>query len=118
MLCTFQLPAKRKPLPYPCPICGKEYGTVQMVMFNPRFHPFKPYRIRKYSESPSGTLIRIGHYRPKPNGPSKRINKTWCSFRTIALKINPGRRRKKSISMGFTPYCYEHIKECGWCVKK
>lgn len=50
--CTDQLPAKRKLLPQPCPICKRDNGTIQLVIFDP--------------DGSSGDIVcRIGHYSSK-----------------------------------------------------
>jgi hypothetical protein len=54
------MPRPRKLLPAPCPICEKENGTVQLVVFNPKFHPRLSYR-----KKPARVVLRIGHYSPK-----------------------------------------------------
>lgn len=53
------MPRPRKLLPAPCP-CGKTNGTVQLVVFNPKFHPRSSYR-----KKPPRVVLRIGHYSPK-----------------------------------------------------
>jgi len=82
------MPAKRKPLPRPCPKCGKNYGTIQIVIF---------------SDYKQNVICRIGHYDADGYRKIKKINKLkkldpenhdnnfqkdvrikqrkWCSFR-------------------------------------
>jgi hypothetical protein len=50
----------RKLLPAPCPRCGKTNGMIQLVIFNPKFHPRLSYR-----KKPPRVILRIGHYSPK-----------------------------------------------------
>jgi hypothetical protein len=52
------MPAPKKLLPIPCPKCGKEYGTAQIVIFNDAFHEFEPYRRKDRIR----LIIRIKHY--------------------------------------------------------
>ena len=64
------MPAKRKILPRPCPLCGKENGTVQIVIWH----------------NSSRVNCRIGHYDSKifqkPSTPreKRRRGKKWCYF--------------------------------------
>jgi len=54
------MPAKRKPLPRPCPKCGKNYGTIQIVIF---------------SDYKQNVICRIGHYDADGYRKIKKINK-------------------------------------------
>ena len=50
--------AIRRRLPRPCPKCGKEYGTIQIVYFPKSRHKGKK---RGYKNNDSW-IVRIGHY--------------------------------------------------------
>jgi len=69
------MPAKKKLLPRPCPICGNLYGSIQIVIFS----------------SSSNLICRIGHYdKEKYQNPSnvrerKSRGKKWCSFNISRL---------------------------------
>lgn len=129
------MPAKKKILPAPCPICNRENGTIQLVVF---------------SESNSNLVCRIGHYiseeykRDKDKikkgeidfqDVDKRNEKTrgkvWHSFRIEPKgeskdieklqeyidKYENKRFSKKSISFSPEPIFYELIANTGWCMK-
>ncbi len=65
------MPAKKKLLPRPCPVCGSLYGTIQIVIF------FSSGNVR----------CRIGHYDSKKyKNPStarekRSRGKRWCKFK-------------------------------------
>jgi len=113
------MPAKRRLLPRPCPICGKENGTVQIIIF---------------STSKSVTC-RIGHYdsemylNPYTKREKSRRGKRWCNFtmdrffaeeNILPLEQdmddlyfgNLGKR--KSITYTNPSLLLEAIKEEGW----
>lgn len=57
------MPARPKPLPRPCPQCGKETGGCQLVVFNPRYQelwtgyrPWKPIVVLRISHGYSKVL--------------------------------------------------------------
>ena len=54
--CTHHLPAKKKILPAPCPICKRQNGTVQLVVF---------------PQAQSKLVCRIGHYIAEEYNPSE-----------------------------------------------
>ena len=63
------MPAKRRLLPKPCPICGKDNGTVQIIIFS----------------TSKSVICRIGHYDSETYLKSqkereKRRRKKWCNF--------------------------------------
>ncbi len=64
------MPAKKKMLPRPCPLCGKENGTVQIVIFS----------------SSMEVTCRIAHYdskkylNPSTGREKKGRGKEWCNF--------------------------------------
>ncbi|MGI0010383.1 MAG: hypothetical protein ACREAE_03180 [Nitrosopumilaceae archaeon] len=72
------MPAKRKLLPRPCPKCGLEYGTIELVLTGSYHSP---------------VICRIGHYSKSLYTYSKIVKKhvdskkqwikqrAWCSFR-------------------------------------
>jgi hypothetical protein len=136
------VPARRRLLPQPCP-CGKENGTVQLIIFN-----------HKYISSRRTLICRIKHYYPEfyklskerqqkrdrgikttMTGKKKISYKArWCSFRTrhmIELCDNTGRkiplREYFDIykddpfkSKTFTPDegFYKIVKERGWGIEE
>ena len=113
------MPAKRRLLPRPCPICGKENGTVQIVIWHNSFK----------------VNCRIGHYDSKtfqnPATPKekRRRGKKWCYFlmdESFAKEnILPLERdiddlymgnlgKRKSITYTSPSLLLETIKEEGW----
>jgi hypothetical protein len=119
------MPAKRKMLPIPCPICGRENGTIQLVYFPDKYNSL---------------VIRIGHYssilRKKSISlsKSKNRNKTiitnqiqkrervWCSFRS-RLTYKPDNNmelqsRKFERSVCFSPSWefLDNVYDLGWRV--
>ena len=66
------MPAKRKRLPHPCPKCGRDNGTVQLVYFEKRYD----------------FVIRIGHYN------SKRYNATVKESKKIENFSNQQKKRR------------------------
>ncbi len=132
------MPARRKPLPRPCPKCGKSYGTMQIIIF-----------VNKYKEN---VVCRIGHYDAEGYKKINKINKIkkvnlenidynfqkdvrakqrkWCSFRinkeyveTILpldedFEYLENQRRispfRKSITYSYLPNFKELIKKKGW----
>lgn len=64
------MPAKKKMLPRPCPLCGKENGTVQIIIFSTSME----------------VTCRIGHYdskkylNPSTDREKRSRGKKWCSF--------------------------------------
>lgn len=113
------MPAKRKQLPRHCPICGKENGTVQIVIFS----------------TSNKVICRIGHYdSEKYQNPStvkekRSRGKKWCSFNinrlfaeenmsqleqeTDDLRVGHFGKRK-SITYTNPIFLLEAIKEEGW----
>jgi len=87
------MPAKRKLLPRPCPMCSSSYGTIQTVYFPGGKDEF---------------LFRIGHYVPEKYTEVKQENENpynyasdeekekklklserlWCSFRSEHLEFD------------------------------
>ncbi len=69
------MPAKRKLLPYPCPICERDNGTIQIVIFDP--------------DGESGDVVcRIGHYN------SRKYNETKDKLDNVRnLKLQRKKRR-------------------------
>ena len=65
------MPAKKKILPRPCPLCGKKNGTVQIVIFSTSME----------------VICRIGHYdskkflNPSTVREKRSRGKKWCSFK-------------------------------------
>jgi len=65
------VPAKRKLLPRPCPLCGSLYGSIQIVIFS----------------SSGNVTCRIGHYdskkylKPSTVREKRSRGKRWCSFK-------------------------------------
>ena len=136
------MPARRRLLPRPCP-CGKEKGTVQLIIFK-----------HKYISSRHTVTCRIKHYYPefykiiKENqkerdeeltraitGKKKISHKArWCSFQTIHridFVDKTGRRiplreyfdiykEDYSKSKTFSPdeSFYKIVKESGWGIKE
>lgn len=138
-----RLAARRKVLPRPCP-CGRENGTVQLIIFN-----------HDYTSSRQTVTCRIKHYYPefykitkeeKQKGDGK-ITRTitgkkkkvsyksrWCSFRTLhRIDIVDGIGRKIPLreyfdvckddpfkSKTFSPgeSFYKLVKERGWGIKE
>jgi len=117
------MPAKRRLLPRPCPICGKENGTVQIIIWHNSFR----------------VNCRIGHYDSKkyqkPSTPKekRRRGKTWCYFlidESFAKEKNfPLERemddlyqgnlgKRKSITHTNPSILLNKIKEEGWHVKR
>ena len=117
--CTHQMPAKKKLLPRPCPICGNLYGTIQIVIFS----------------TSRNVICRLGHYdSEKYQNPStvrekKSRGKRWCSFKInrtfISDNILPLEQdyedltsgnlgRRKSIPYTKPTLLIESIKEKGW----
>jgi len=135
------MPAKRKPLPQPCPKCGKNYGTMQIVIFS-----------NDYKEN---VTCRIGHYNAEGYKKIKLINKLnkinwinkknpdkifqkairkkqrkWCSFRMdkefakLVLPLEDDfeylenkkyiKSFRKSITYSSLHFLKELIKEKGW----
>lgn len=126
------MPKKRKYLPAPCPICGKEYGTVQFVVFR---------------GDRSNVVCKIGHYDPDLYPPQKKSKtvetnpgiqetitvaigpRVWHIFRTdldIKVKLNPSGEivpiteifnkgvAGKSKAFGLIPSIASMIKNGGW----
>jgi len=117
--CTHQMPAKKKLLPRPCPICGNLYGTIQIVIFS----------------TSRNVICRIGHYdSEKYQNPStarerKSRGKKWCSFNISRLfaqeNMPPLEQDMDDLSRGYfvkrksIPYTnpmflLEAVKEGGW----
>jgi len=113
------MPAKRKLLPQPCPLCGNLYGTVQVVIFS----------------TSNNVICRIGHYDSKKyQNPSTAKEKTsrgkrWCSFKinsSFAEDNMPPLEqdqddlrsgyfgKRKSITYTNPMFLLEAIKEEGW----
>ncbi len=132
------MPAKRSLLPRPCPICGKSYGTMQVIIF------------LDYREN---VTCRIGHYDAEAYKKIKKIHKTqmlnpansndhfqqeirimqrhWCSFRIDKnfaethiipleddiefLEEGSGNRNfRKSITYSYISMLKDAIREKGW----
>ncbi len=131
------MPAKKKILPSPCPICGRNNGTIQIAIF---------------PKSIQTVVFRIGHYIREEYKPTKEERKSfkidvldrdkrkestrgkvWHSFTikpqgssTEMSKIQDiideyesrtTAKNKKSISFSPNPEFYEIIKNTGWCMK-
>jgi len=113
------MPAKKKLLPRPCPICGDLYGTVQILIFS----------------TSQNVICRIGHYdskkyrHPSTEKEKKSRGKTWCSFnisRWYAEENMPPLeqdmddlssgyfRKRKSITYTNPMFLLEAVKEEGW----
>jgi len=118
------MPAQRKLLPRPCPVCKRKNGTIQLAL---------TYR---------GIIVRIGHYSSKLRNSVRSLSKLqgiekekmekrmkgaerkWCSFRSDATYVI-----ERSLARGFTswddpPYSFSpptsFIKEVhsyGWQLK-
>ena len=128
------MPAKRKPLPFPCPKCNRNNGTIQLVYFSGR----------------EEIIIRIGHYTPnryrttvkesnktenkndkntidKFNRKKRTSQRAWCSFRLdwvydidrIERKLEKrcGVENKNTITVSIPWSLKEQIKEIGWAIK-
>lgn len=129
------MPAKKRMLPKPCPICKRKNGTIQLVIF--------PNAVSKL-------VCRIGHYvseeysLPKEKMKQLEIDvidtekrnpktrgKIWHNF-TISPRSETKNRKlqkylekynkshnsiKKSITISPEPIFYELIKRTGWCMK-
>ena len=81
------MPAKRKLLPRPCPICKRKNGTIQLALTS------------------RGIIVRIGHYSSKLRNSVRSLSKLqgaekekmekrmksaerkWCSFRSNATDV-------------------------------
>lgn len=81
------MPAKRKRLPRPCPICKRKNGTIQLAL------------------TARGLIVRIGHYSSKLRNAEKgswvlrknqdidkkhslwKTERKWCSFRAGSTRI-------------------------------
>jgi hypothetical protein len=137
-----RMPARPKVLPRPCP-CGRENGTVQLVIFN-----------HHYRSSKQAVTCRIKHYYPefykitkemKQKG-DRNIPRTitgkkkisyksrWCSFQTLhSIDFVDSTGRKIPLrnyfdvckdypfkSMTFSPdeSFYKLVKERGWGIKE
>lgn len=134
------MPARRRLLPQPCP-CGKENGTVQLIIFN-----------HKYRSSRHAVTCRIKHYYPEFYNITKEVQQErgteitgtirskisyksrWCSFQTthrIDFVDSTGRkfplgeyfdlyRDDFSKSKTFSPdeSFYKIVKERGWGIKE
>lgn len=113
------MPAKRRLLPRPCPICGKDNGTVQIVLF------YNSFRVN----------CRIGHYdsktykNPETSKEKRKRGKTWCYFLIDEFfakeKIFPLEQdmddlyggnlgKRKSITYTNPSLLLETIQEEGW----
>ena len=113
------MPAKRRQLPRHCPICGKENGTIQIVIFS----------------TSNNVICRIGHYdSEKYQNPStvkekRSRGKKWCSFNISRLfaeenipqleqemdDLRVGRFGKRKSRQYTNPLrLLEAIKEEGW----
>jgi len=113
------MPAKRKELPRPCPICGKENGTVQIVIFS----------------TSRNVICRIGHYdSEKYQNPStvkekRSRGKKWCSFKINRWFVEENKpplehdmddlrtgyfKKRKSITYTNPMFLLEAVKEKGW----
>ncbi len=128
------MPAKRKLLPNPCPICGRDNGTVQLVYFS----------------SLQEIIIRIGHYTSnryrKTVRESKKIEnnydketidkfdrkkhtnqRAWCSFRLHCSRFPPRLEKKleklsnggykKSVTIPLPWSVHKIIKQDGWKIQ-
>lgn len=113
------MPAKKKQLPRPCPLCGKENGTIQIMIFS----------------TSRNVTCRIGHYdsvkyqnlstlKEKRGGVKK-----WCGFKMdifFAEENMPPLEedmdylktgyfgKRKSLSYTNPMFLLEAIKEEGW----
>jgi len=134
------MPAKRKPLPSPCPKCGSKYGTVQMVFFAGRKKPKKTNRgrIRKKEERYSvsdNAVIRIGHYDSQGYSEAQKENisisndnteeendrnlrssqRRWCSFRSAELNEYVGLQMiDKTVSKPISLWLRNRVARVGW----
>lgn len=136
------MPAKKKALPAPCPICKRENGTVQIVVF---------------PESRTKVVCRIGHYISEEYKPSKEKRKhleidiqyldkksstirgkIWHNFtfdaeeqllKKFTLQMSHLQNhieqyekmgyqsKRKTITFTPEPIFYELIKKTGWCMR-
>ena len=121
------MPARKKFLPRPCPICGRKNGTIQLVFFG----------------GPVNALVvRIGHYSAKLRNDvtssskiqgldeekarlrKKKAERKWCSFRSEATseleyEITKGRFYWKNETWSFRPpnSFLNRVYEGGWEIK-
>jgi len=104
------MPAERKPLPRPCPLCCRENGSIRITIYNP-----------KYSYTPNDKeriILCIGHYNPelyrlskkresKFTGREWKPGKVWHNFKIQLSKAygnrycfgNNDRRKSKSFPL-------------------
>ena len=134
------MPAKRNPLPSPCPKCGSRYGTVQMVFFVGRKKPKKTNRgrIRKKEERyrvSDNAVVRIGHYDSEGYFEAKKENasvsndsseedkdrnlrssqRRWCSFRSAELNEYVGLNFiDKTVSKPISAWLRNRVERVGW----
>ena len=129
-MCTHQsMPAHPKPLPRPCPQCGKETGGCQLVIFNPKYQQlWSGYRTKK-----SYAIIRISHgYSKVLRTKNKKRKKIVHNFqtgpwdltigdgsnsRTISTEVlfdQPGYENFQSRSMPLSAENFEDFKANGW----
>jgi hypothetical protein len=132
------VPARPRLLPQPCP-CGKENGTIQLIIFNHKYRSSRHtvtcrikhyysefYKITKEVQQERGTQI---------TGKKKASYKSrWCSFQTrhrIDFVNSKGRKfplseyfdiykDDSSKSKTFSPdeSFYKIVKERGWSIKE
>ena len=111
------MPARPKPLPRPCPQCGKETGGCQLVIFNPKYQElWTGYRTKK----PYG-IIRISHGYSKvlrtKNGPWDFTVGVGSDSRDVSIPVlfdEPGYGNLQSVSMPLTAENFNEFKTNGW----
>jgi len=118
------MPYTKRILPRPCPKCGRENGTIQLVYFSTRR---------------SGIVCRIGHYSKKrykasiekskeygrdinPEEMQREIassKRVWCSFRsehTDRIESNLVLKHSNSITMSPPSDFLIDVRSYGWGV--
>lgn len=129
------MPAKRKLLPKPCPICEDNYGTFQLVLFNSKYK-FSRHnitcRIRHYN---SGLHAQIRKSIRKGKGARTLYKGQWHSFQMDdsvkgitepSGEIIPwheyfqktGKTHLKSTTIKADQDLIAFIKKYGWRVKR
>jgi hypothetical protein len=123
--CTHHMPAKKKLLPRPCPICGDKFGTYQFILFNSRYKFSRQYltcRIRHYSPEVHAEVTR----RKKERKVTLTVyEKRWHSFQVLWSsddfpwdeyfeRYGFIEELTKSVTFKPTDRWYEIISKYGW----
>ncbi len=77
------MPTRPKLLPRPCPLCGKETGGCQIILFNPELRD-GTFRTIPYIRRGSCVILRISHgYSKTERTKGNKRKKIWHSFRIL-----------------------------------